>query len=147
LGGRGEGRQERHAPVRLPTDLDPDDLDERADDTLAQLAPDQQRAVERSVRMLEEVVGAPERLRRLAADIVAHWGLGTSVLAVIARELVRSIRRDVTVDWTVREQARARLRSNVKRLLARHGYPPDAEQDAITLVLQQTETFAERWAA
>jgi len=73
--------------------------------------------------------------------------LGTNALAMIARDLVRSIRQDVTVDWTVREQARARLRSNVKRLLARYGYPPDAEQQAIVLLLKQTETFAEKWAA
>jgi type I restriction enzyme R subunit len=73
--------------------------------------------------------------------------LGTNRLAMIARDLVSSIRRDVTVDWAVREQARARLRSNVKRLLARYGYPPDAEQQAIVLLLEQTETFAEKWAA
>lgn len=73
--------------------------------------------------------------------------LGADLLAVIARDLVRSIRQDVTVDWMVREQARARLRSNVKRLLSKYGYPPDAEQEAIVLVLKQTETFAEQWAA
>jgi type I restriction enzyme, R subunit len=73
--------------------------------------------------------------------------LGANELAMIARELVRSIRRDVTIDWAVREQARARLRGKVKRLLARYGYPTDAEQQAVILVLQQTETFAEKWAA
>jgi type I restriction enzyme R subunit len=73
--------------------------------------------------------------------------LGADLLAVIARDLVRSIRRDVTVDWMVREQARARLRSNVKRLLSKYDYPPDAEREAIVLVLKQTETFAEQWAA
>jgi Domain of unknown function (DUF3387) len=54
---------------------------------------------------------------------------------------------DVTVDWTIREQVQAKLRSKVKRLLARYGYPPDAEPGAIELVLEQTKTFAEEWAA
>ena len=52
----------------------------------------------------------------------------------------------MTVDWAVREQVQAKLRSKVKRLLARHGYPPDAEPRAIELVLQQTRTFAEEWS-
>jgi type I restriction enzyme R subunit len=62
------------------------------------------------------------------------------------RDLVRAIRADVTVDWAVREQVQANLRSKVKRLLAKYGYPPDAEKRAIDLVLEQTKTFAEEWA-
>jgi type I restriction enzyme, R subunit len=73
--------------------------------------------------------------------------LGDAVLAAIARDLVRAIRADVTVDWTIREQVQAKLRSKVKRLLARYGYPPDAEPRATELVLEQTKTFAEEWAA
>ena len=73
--------------------------------------------------------------------------LGDEVLAAIARDLVRAIRADMTVDWAVREQVQAKLRSKVKRLLARHGYPPDAETRAVELVLKQTKTFAEEWAA
>ena len=57
------------------------------------------------------------------------------------------IRADVTVDWMIREQVQAKLRSKVKRLLARYGYPPDAEPRAIELVLEQTKTFVEEWAA
>jgi type I restriction enzyme R subunit len=72
--------------------------------------------------------------------------LGTDVLAQIARDLVVAIRRDVTVDWSVREQVQARLRSKIKRLLAKYGYPPDAEPRAVELVLQQTRTFAEEWS-
>jgi type I restriction enzyme R subunit len=64
-------------------------------------------------------------------------------LAVIARDLVTAIRLDRAVDWSVREQVQARLRSKIKRLLARHGYPPDAEASAVALVLRQAETFAE----
>lgn len=70
--------------------------------------------------------------------------LGDDVLARIARDLVRAIRTDpVSVDWTVREQVQAKLRSKVKRLLAKHGYPPDAELEAIRRVLEQTQAYAE----
>ncbi|MGH3621023.1 MAG: type I restriction enzyme endonuclease domain-containing protein [Sciscionella sp.] len=54
------------------------------------------------------------------------------------------MRRDRAVDWSVRERVQARLRSKVKRLLVRYGYPPDAEARAVELVLQQAETFAEQ---
>jgi type I restriction enzyme R subunit len=73
--------------------------------------------------------------------------LGDEVLAAIARDLVRAVRADVAVDWTIREQVQAKLRSKVKRLLARYGCPPDAEPRAIELVLEQTKTFAEEWAS
>lgn len=73
--------------------------------------------------------------------------LGGNILAVITRDLVRAIRADVTVDWTIREQVQALLRTKVKRLLAVHGYPPDGEEKAVDLVLQQTKTFTEQWAA
>jgi len=72
--------------------------------------------------------------------------MGEGKLADIARELVKSVRRSVSVDWTSREDVRARLRSTIKRLLAKHGYPPDAARDAIDLVLRQMETFAEEWS-
>ena len=57
-----------------------------------------------------------------------------------------SLRRDVTTDWASRDDVRARLRSTIKRLLARHGYPPDAEPSATELVIRQMETFADEWA-
>jgi type I restriction enzyme, R subunit len=72
--------------------------------------------------------------------------MGTGVLAEIARDLVRSLRRDVTTDWVSRDDVRAKLRSTIKRLLARHGYPPDAQPGATELVLRQMETFAEEWS-
>jgi type I restriction enzyme R subunit len=72
--------------------------------------------------------------------------MGTGVLADIARDLVKSLRRDVTTDWVSRDDVRAKLRSTIKRLLARHGYPPDAEPAATELVLRQMETFAEEWS-
>ena len=72
--------------------------------------------------------------------------MGTGVLADIARDLVRALRRDVTTDWVSRDDVRAKLRSTIKRLLAKHGYPPDAEPAATALVLRQMETFAEDWS-
>ncbi|WP_199234379.1 type I restriction endonuclease subunit R [Kribbella sp. VKM Ac-2568] len=72
--------------------------------------------------------------------------MGTGVLADIARDLVRSLRRDVTTDWMSRDDVRAKLRTTIKRLLARHGYPPDAQPAAIQLVIRQMETFAEDWS-
>lgn len=72
--------------------------------------------------------------------------MGTGILADIARDLVKSLRRDVTTDWVSRDDVRAKLRSTIKRLLARYGYPPDAEPAATELVLRQMETFAEEWS-
>lgn len=72
--------------------------------------------------------------------------MGVGVLADIARDLVRSLRRDITTDWVSRDDVRAKLRSTIKRLLAVYGYPPDAQLTATQLVLTQMETFAEEWS-
>ncbi|HET9896751.1 MAG TPA: type I restriction endonuclease subunit R [Streptosporangiaceae bacterium] len=72
--------------------------------------------------------------------------MGTGILADIARDLVKSLRRDVSTDWVSRDDVRAKLRSTIKRLLARYGYPPDAQPTATELVLRQMETFAEEWS-
>jgi len=72
--------------------------------------------------------------------------MGEGKLADIARDLVKSVRASITVDWSSRDDVRAKLRSTIKRLLAVHGYPPDAAEEAIKLVLRQTETLAEDWS-
>jgi type I restriction enzyme R subunit len=72
---------------------------------------------------------------------------GECVLADIARELVAVMRRDVRTDWTVRDDVRAKLRSSIKRLLVRHGYPPDKQPAAIKTVMEQMESMAPRYAA
>jgi type I restriction enzyme, R subunit len=56
------------------------------------------------------------------------------------------LRRDVTTDWVSRDDVRAKIRSTSKRLLAKYGYPPDAQAGATELVLRQMETFAEEWS-
>ncbi|MBC7597112.1 MAG: DUF3387 domain-containing protein, partial [Kineosporiaceae bacterium] len=62
---------------------------------------------------------------------------GEGVLAEIARELVEVMRRDVRTDWTVRDDVRAKLRSSIKRLLVKYGYPPDKQPGAIKLVMEE----------
>ncbi|MBP6822479.1 MAG: HsdR family type I site-specific deoxyribonuclease, partial [Acidobacteria bacterium] len=73
--------------------------------------------------------------------------LGDEVLRKIASELTENLRKNVTVDWSVRETVRAKLRLMVKRILRKYKYPPDYEQRAIELVLRQAETLSEVWAS
>ncbi|HCX83565.1 MAG TPA: DEAD/DEAH box helicase, partial [Micrococcales bacterium] len=69
---------------------------------------------------------------------------GQGVLADIARELVTIMRRDVKTDWTVRDDVKAKLRSSIRRLLVKYDYPPDKQQGAIRLVMEQMESMAPR---
>ena len=73
--------------------------------------------------------------------------LGDETLHGIARELVETVRNNVTIDWTVRENVRARLRVLVKRILRKHGYPPDKQEKATQTVLEQAEILCKDWAA
>jgi len=68
------------------------------------------------------------------------------VLAQIARDLVAVMRRDVRTDWTVRDDVRAKLRSSIKLLLVKHGYPPDKQPAAVKLVMEQMESMAPRYS-
>lgn len=72
--------------------------------------------------------------------------LGEPTLVKIARELVETVRRNVTIDWTLRESVRAHLRVIVKRILRKYGYPPDKQEKATRLVLEQAELLSEGWA-
>lgn len=71
--------------------------------------------------------------------------LGDEVLKKIAIELTQKLRASTTVDWSVREAVRARLRIMVKQILRKYKYPPDKAEAAIDLVLQQAETLSESW--
>jgi type I restriction enzyme R subunit len=71
--------------------------------------------------------------------------LGDEVLRDIARELTESLRRNTTIDWTVRESVRAKIRVSVKRILRKHGYPPDKEKKATQTVLEQAELLCKDW--
>jgi type I restriction enzyme R subunit len=73
--------------------------------------------------------------------------LGDETLRDIARELVETVRNNVKIDWTLRENVRANLRRLVKRTLRKHGYPPDKQEQATRTVLEQAEVLSEHWAA
>ena len=73
--------------------------------------------------------------------------LGDENLREIARELVTTVRGNVTIDWTLRENVRANLRRLVKRILRKHGYPPDKQEKATQTVLEQAELLSANWAA
>jgi type I restriction enzyme R subunit len=73
--------------------------------------------------------------------------LGDANLKIIARELVETVKNNVSIDWTQKENMRAKLRTMVKRVLRKWGYPPDKQEKATQTVLQQAETLCKDWAA
>ena len=126
----------------------------------------QNRAIE-AAQVIEELIGLAQEMREanargeqlgLAEDELAFYDalgtndsavqvLGDETLCHIARELVETVRNNVTIDWTLRENVRAKLRVLVKRTLKRHGYPPDKQENATQTVLAQAEVLSEGWAA
>ncbi len=126
----------------------------------------QNRAIE-TAQVIEELIGLAQDLRDadrrgeqlgLTAEETAFYDalevndsavavLGDQTLRMIAQELVRAVRNNVTIDWTVRENVRAHLRSLVKRILRRYGYPPDKQEKATQTVLEQAEVLCRDWAA
>lgn len=83
----------------------------------------------------------------LAANASAVQAMGDRQLKVIAAELITQVRKSVTIDWTLRESARAKIRVMVKRILNRFGYPPDLQEEAVKTVLRQAELLCADWAA
>src|SRR5215831_17586405 len=71
--------------------------------------------------------------------------LGEDTLKTIARELVATVRKNVTIDWTIRDNVRAQLRVYVKRILRKYGYPPDKQEKATQTVLEQAEVLSSAW--
>lgn len=129
------------------------------------LARYQNRAIE-TAKVIEELIGLAKELRAAGqrgdkmglseAELSFYDALGVNDSAVkvlgdenlrfIARELVLSVRQNVSIDWTERESVRAKLRVLVKRILKKYGYPPDKQEMATQTVLEQAELFAEDWA-
>ncbi len=125
----------------------------------------QNRAIE-AAQVIEELIKMAKDLRELeergialdlTEDELAFYDaletndsavkvLGDDVLRDIARELVTAVRSNVTIDWTMRENVRAKLRVIVKRILKKHGYPPDKQERATVTVLEQAEVLSEEWA-
>lgn len=81
----------------------------------------------------------------LASNKSAVDVMGDKQLAVIALELLKTVRANVTIDWAVKQNARAKIRVLVKRILRKYGYPPNLEEDATNLVLEQAEILAAQW--
>ena len=125
----------------------------------------QNRAIE-AAQVIEELIGIARELRDAGArgealglsdDELAFYDalgvndsavqvLGANTLCGIARELVTTVRGNVTIDWTLRENVRANLRRLVKRILRKHGYPPDKQESATRTVLDQAEVLSAGWA-
>ena len=125
----------------------------------------QNRAIE-AAQVIEELIGLARELREAGArgealglsdDELAFYDalgvndsavqvLGDETLCDIARELVTTVRGNVTIDWTLRENVRAKLRLLVKRILRKHGYPPDKQESATRTVLDQAEVLSAGWA-
>jgi len=116
--------------------------------------------IERLMKLAQEMRNASERgdKLKLSPEELAFYDaletndsavavLGDDVLRAIAREVADTVRKNVKIDWTMKESVKATLRVYVKRVLKRHGYPPDKQQKATDTVLQQAELIAPRWAA
>jgi type I restriction enzyme R subunit len=67
------------------------------------------------------------------------------VLRTLAKLLVTTIRNSASIDWTRKETVRAKMRIEVRKLLARYGYPPDLQRVAVDLVIKQAELMAAHW--
>ena len=78
----------------------------------------------------------------IAQNDSAVLELGDETLKTIARELVTAVRASATIDWNLKDSVRAAMRAKVRRLLAKYDYPPDLEDQAVELILEQAELFA-----
>ena len=125
----------------------------------------QNRAIE-TAQVIEELIALAKDMRKanargeelnLSDDEIAFYDalevndsavkvLGEPTLKTIARELVQAVRKNVSIDWTVRENVRAQLRVIVKRILRKYGYPPDKQEKATETVLEQAALLSEEWA-
>ena len=125
----------------------------------------QNRAIE-AAQVIEELIALAREMREanargeqlgLSEDELAFYDaletndsavqiLGDETLRDIARDLVETVRNNVTIDWTLRENVRANLRRLVRRTLRKHGYPPDKQEQATQTVLEQAEVLSQDWA-
>jgi type I restriction enzyme, R subunit len=85
-------------------------------------------------------------LRKNLAIELLHKLLNDELKQRMRKNLVETVRKNATIDWTVRETVRARLRVMVKRILRKYGYPPDKQEKATQTVLEQAEVIAKDWA-
>ena len=124
----------------------------------------QNRSIE-AAQVIEELIELAKKMREanargeqlgLSEDELAFYDaleandsavnvLGDDTLRDIARQLVETVRNNVTIDWTLRENVRANLRRLVRRILRKHGYPPDKQEKATQTVLEQAEVLSADW--
>jgi type I restriction enzyme R subunit len=136
-------------------------LSERLDETLRRY---HNRAVD-SLQVIEELIALAKEIRATHArsaelgmsdeemafyDALAENGSARDLmkhnqLRVLAQMLVRTIRDSASIDWTKKESVRAKMRIEVRKMLARYGYPPDLQKAAVDLVIRQAETLAADW--
>ena len=118
-----------------------------------------------SARIIEELIELAKNMREaskrgevlnLREDELAFYDalevndsavkvLGDETLRIIARELVKTVRNNVTIDWTLKESIQAKLRVLVKRVLRKYGYPPDKQKKATETVLEQASLICNDW--
>jgi len=119
-----------------------------------------------TVEVLQELINLAREIREarkrgedegLSTDEVAFYDalaenqsavdvMGNDSLKLIAHELLTGLKSNISVDWSHRESARARMRVLVKRILRKHGFPPDLQDAAVQTVLQQAEALSAQWA-
>jgi type I restriction enzyme R subunit len=124
----------------------------------------QNRAIE-TAAVIEELIGLAKEMREaqqrgeqlgMTEDEIAFYDalevndsavkvLGDATLKLIAQDLVKAVRGNLTIDWTVRDNVRANLQVIIKRILRKHGYPPDKQAKATELVLEQAEALSRLW--
>ncbi|MEZ4250572.1 MAG: type I restriction endonuclease subunit R [Polyangiales bacterium] len=170
-----QGMQHRNLAVELLRKLLNDEVKARSKQNLVQarsfadmleksVRRYQNRAVE-AAQVIEELIALAKEMRAaqkrgeelgLSTDELAFYDalevndsavkiLGDEALRAIARELVDTVKKNVSIDWTVKESVRAKLRVIVKRILRKHGYPPDKQEAATNTVLQQAELLSDLW--
>jgi type I restriction enzyme R subunit len=125
----------------------------------------QNRAIE-TAQVIEELIALARQMREASArgdemglteDELAFYDalevndsavkvMGDDILKIIAKELADTVRRNVSIDWTMRDNVRAHLRVLVKRILRKYGYPPDKQEKATQIVIEQTEVLSAGWA-
>ena len=120
-----------------------------------------------TVEVLQELINLAREIREarkrgedegLSTDEVAFYDalaesqsavevMGNDSLKLIAHELLTGLKSNISVDWSRRESARARMRVLVKRILRKHGFPPDLQDAAVQTVLQQAEALSATWSS
>ncbi len=136
-------------------------LSDRLDDTLRRYhnrAVDSVQVIEELIALAKDISSANGRSAELGLtseelafyDALAENGSAKALMAheklrILAQVLVQTIRKSATIDWTRKESVRAKMRIEVRKLLARYGYPPDLQKAAVDLVVRQAEALAAGW--